>query len=54
MVSGEPKFRFSVEANRYAIQTDDHDEHDGDPDCSIDVVRPAVDGRTSSGDFEAR
>jgi hypothetical protein len=38
LVPGEPKFRFSVEADRHEIQTDDHDEHDGDPNCDVDVV----------------
>jgi hypothetical protein len=40
---GELKFRFSVEADRHRIQTNDHNEHDGDPGCNVDVVRPVVD-----------
>lgn len=42
LVPGEPKFRFSVEADRHEIQTDDHDEHDDDPNGDVDVV-PVVD-----------
>ena len=41
---GEPKFRFSVEVDRHEIQTDDHGEHDGDPNCDVDVVVAVVDG----------
>jgi hypothetical protein len=40
---GEPKSRFSVGADRHGIQINDHDEHDGDPDSDVDVVRPVAD-----------
>jgi hypothetical protein len=40
---GEPKFRFSVEADRHEIQTDDHDEYDGHPNCDVEFVVLVVD-----------
>ena len=36
------------------FRNDDHDTHDGDLDCGVDVVRPVVDDQASSGEFEAR
>ena len=49
--AGEPELRFAIVADGQKVETDDKDEHDGDPHRHVDVVGPVVDDQAGPGDF---
>lgn len=47
----EPKFRFPVDLDREAVQGDDDNHEDGNPDSDWHTVGPVVNDKTSCGDL---
>ncbi len=49
--TSKPEFGLTIELHRHEIQSHDDNEHDGDPDCNVDVVRPIIDHEAGGRDF---
>lgn len=48
---GEPEFRFTVHFDREAVEPDDDDHKDGDPDCHVDGWIPVLHDDTGRRDL---